>query len=265
MSQTAEILRALKRCLKAKGLTYRDIAEALDLSESSIRRIFSRKTFSLNRLEQVCRFLDMSVYDLIRMTRLDSADDVSRLSLEQERKLAEDPIALTYFYLMLTGRTPEKIAKEFGLDDRQQTTLLVKLSRLKLVELYPTNNGRLLTSRRIEWRRDGPIRKAYQSQVTKAFMDSKFENNGEMFRFDTGELSEASVEILCRKLEKLSQEFDELTDIDISLPARKKKAIGLMVGLRPWAYWSILESTANDMGLNVERSQARPASRVTSV
>jgi hypothetical protein len=30
-----------------------------------------------------------------------------------------------------------------------------------------------------------------------------------------------------------------------------------LIGFRPWTYWSILESTANDMGLNAERSQAR--------
>ena len=39
MSQTAEILRALKRCLKVKGPTWRDVAEALDLSKPSIRRV----------------------------------------------------------------------------------------------------------------------------------------------------------------------------------------------------------------------------------
>lgn len=257
MSQTNEMLRALKRCLKAKGLTYQDVANALELSEPSIRRIFSQGTFTLKRLEQVCRFLDMSIYDLARMTRLDSDQDVTRLTLEQERQLAEDPIALTYFYLLLTGRSVEKITQEFGLDDRQQTTLLVKLSRMKLVELYPTNNGRLLTSRRIDWRRDGPIRKAYQKQVTASFMDSRFEGSEEMFRFDSGELSAASVKILCRKLEKLSQEFDELAEMDIGLPAKEKKAIGMMAGIRPWAYWSILESTANDLGLNVARSQRR--------
>lgn len=264
MSQTAEILTVLKKCLKAQGLTYRDVAQALELSEPSIRRLFSQESFSLNRLEAVCRFLNMSIYDLTRMSRLDATDDITRLSLEQERELVADPVALTYFYLLLTGRTPKKIAEEFGLDDLQQTTLLLKLSHLNLVEMYPNNKGRLLTSRRIEWRRDGPIRKAYQSQVKASFMNSRFEHEGEMLRFDTGELSETSVKIICRKLEKLSEDFDELSEIDISLPERKKKAIGLMIGIRPWAYWSILESTAHDMGLNVERSQTHSTLRSAS-
>jgi len=257
MSQASEMIKALKKCLKAKGLTYKDVAEALDLSEASIRRIFSQGTFTLSRMEQICRCIDMSLYDLARMTKMHTDDHVTRLSMEQEKGLAADPNALTYFYLMLTGRSPEKIASEFGLDERQQTTLLVRLSRLKLVELVPVNSGRLLTSNRIDWRRDGPIRKAYQKQVTDSFMNSDFAAGNEMFRFDTGELSATSVMILHKKLKKLSQDFDELVDLDLSLSPHTRKSIGLMIGVRPWAYWRIMEPTANDMGLNVERSQAR--------
>lgn len=257
MSQTKELLIALKKCLRAQGLSYVDVAEALGISEASVKRIFSRQTFTLERLEDVCRFLDMSIYDLARLTRLEKEDEVTQLSLEQEQGLADDPLGLTYFYLLLTGRTPGKIAAEFGLDDRQQTTMLVRLSRLDLVELYPTNNGRLLTSRRIAWRKDGPIRKLYQQQVSAAFMNSRFERRNELLSFDTGELSEASVKVLIRKIEKLGREFDELADLDISMPVARKKAYALMIGFRPWTYWAILESTANDMGLNAARSRVR--------
>ena len=72
MTQTAELLNTLKKCLKAKGLNYRDLARRSNLSEASIKRLFSEQSFSLRRLEEVCRFLDMSIYDLARMTRLDA-------------------------------------------------------------------------------------------------------------------------------------------------------------------------------------------------
>lgn len=256
MSQTIELLNSLKKCLKARGKTYRDVAQALGISEASVRRIFSKHTFTLDRLEQICRYLDMSVYDLARITKIGMDENVTKLTLAQERALVADRPALTYFYLLLTGRTPEKIAKEFGLTGKQQNSLLVRLSRIKVVELLPKSSGRLLTSRRIEWHRDGPIRKAFQKQVTESFMDSGFDDTNQQFSFDTGELSDASVKVLLRKIDRLSQEFDELADLDISLAANKKKAVGMMIGIRPWAYWSVLEPTANDMGLNVERSQA---------
>lgn len=257
MSQTRDLLQSLKKCLRARGYTYSDVASALRISEASVKRVFSEQTFSLQRLEEVCRFLDMSIYDLARMTRLGGDEDVTQLTLEQERGLARDPLVLTYFYLLLTGRTPTRIAKEFGLDARQQEVMLVRLSKLKLVELLPKNNGRLLTSRRIDWRRDGPIRKLYERQVQQEFMASGFAASDEAFRFDTGELTAASVSVLTRKLEKLSQEFDELVELDMSAPPNRKKSYGMMVGCRPWTFWHVLESTANDMGLNAARSQAR--------
>jgi DNA-binding Xre family transcriptional regulator len=257
MNQTTDILRTLKKCLRAKGLKYSDVAIALDISEASVKRIFSQETFTLSRLEQICRFLEMSVYDLTRLTHLGQDDELTRLSEQQEQGLADDPLAITYFFLMLTGRTPEKIAAEFGLDERQQTTMLVRLSRLKLVELYPNNSGRLLTGRRVEWRKNGPIRKVYERQVTEAFMSSNFTRRDESWLFDTGELSDASAKVMMRKFEKLTQEFNELADLDISMPAKRKKAFAVLIAFRPWTYWTILEQTANDMGLNAERSQVR--------
>jgi len=97
MSQTRDLLQSLKKCLHSRGLTYRDVAVALDISEASVKRIFSEQTFSLQRLEDVCRFLDMSFYDLARMTRLGTEDEFTRLTLSQERGLAKDPLVLTYF------------------------------------------------------------------------------------------------------------------------------------------------------------------------
>ena len=257
MTQTRDLLTALKKCLRAQGHTYRDVAAALGISEASVKRVFSEHSFSLRRLEDVCRFLDISFYDLARMARLGSVDEVAQLTLQQEQALAKDPLVLTYFYLLLTGRTPKDIAGEFGLDDQQQATMLARLSKMKLVELMPNNNGRLRVGRRIDWRRDGPIRKLYQSQVQAAFMTSAFAADDETFRFDTGELSKSSVGVLMRKFERLSQDFDELAELDIATPNEEKKAYGLMLGFRPWTFWQILQTAANDMGLNAERSQVR--------
>ena len=256
MNQTDAILKAIKTCLRAQGRTYRDVADALGISEASVKRIFSEQTFSLQRLEEVCRFLDVSFFEIARMAREDDEEEITELTLKQEQGLAKDSLVLTYFYLLLTGRTPKKIASEFGLDDLQQATMLARLSKLKLVELLPNNNGRLITGRRIEWRSDGPIRKLYQQEVQRSFMEYRFAETGETFRFDTGELSPASVSLLMKQFEKLSRAFNEFAELDIATPATKKRAYGMMIGFRPWTFWQILQGTANDMGLNAARSQA---------
>ena len=47
MSQTSRMVTALKKCLHAKGAAYRNLAEALSLSEASVKRVFSKESFGL--------------------------------------------------------------------------------------------------------------------------------------------------------------------------------------------------------------------------
>ena len=174
MSQTSQLLDALKKCLRAKGLAYRDVARELGISEASVKRIFSQETFSLDRLEAVCRILDMSIYDLARMTRMYSEEEATVLTVAQEKALADDSTLLTYFYLLLIGHKPDGIATEYGLDELTQVRILTRLDRLKLIDLYPKNRVRLLVSRRIVWRPDGPIRRQYEKHVKAQFVDYRF-------------------------------------------------------------------------------------------
>jgi DNA-binding Xre family transcriptional regulator len=247
MSQTGQLLSALKKCLRARGMTYRDLAKSLDISEASVKRIFSQQTFTLGRLEDVCRVLDMSIYDLAKLTRMRGEDEVTVLTRDQEQALADDSTLLTYFYLLLIGWTPESIAAEHHLDELQQTRILTRLDRLKLLDLYPKNRVRLRTSRRIVWRTDGAIRKQYERQVKDQFMKYRFRETDELFWLETSELSDASLKVLIRKLEKLSQEFDELAELDLNVPRKKKRSIGLMLALRPWTYWQLLEPKSQQL------------------
>ena len=248
MSQTAELLTALKKCLRAKGLTYRDVAAALGISEASVKRIFSQTTFTLERLEEVCRCLAMSIYDLARLTRMYTEEEATSLTIPQEEALAGDSTLLTYFYLLLIGWKPETIADEYDLDARQQNSILLALDRLKLIELQPKNKVRLLTSRRIVWRPDGPIRRQYERQVKAQFLSYRFDEDDELLRLETTQLSDASVKVLVRKLDRLSREFDDLAELDMNLPHKKKRSFGMMLALRPWTYWQILEQETQLLG-----------------
>ena len=67
MSECAQIIAVLKRSLKARGTTYRDLARAVGLSEASIKRIFAQETFSLARLEQICTALGLSIAEVAGM------------------------------------------------------------------------------------------------------------------------------------------------------------------------------------------------------
>ena len=236
MDESARLLETLKRSLKARGLTYRDVARELDLSESSVKRLFSSGSISLTRVTRICRMLELSVYDLARLARTESEDLPRVLSLEEEQALAREPRLLGCFYLLLNGWSAGRIARRLGLDRSQTTRCLVGLDRLGLIELLPANRVKLRTARSIAWRRDGPVRKRYERQILSEFLGGPFDGALEVQRFESGEISEASMQILRRRIERLLAEMNELVELDMALPAAERQSVGLLIGLRPWVF-----------------------------
>ena len=102
MTGVAQFTEALKRCLTAKGMTYGRLAPALGLSEASVKRLFSSGGFTLERIEQICRLLDMDLFELARLAHSDAAT-VAELTPQQEQALAADPRLLLVFHLLLSG------------------------------------------------------------------------------------------------------------------------------------------------------------------
>lgn len=50
MTQITQLISTLKQRLKAAGMTYRDVAQALDLSEPSVKRLLASGRLTLERL-----------------------------------------------------------------------------------------------------------------------------------------------------------------------------------------------------------------------
>ena len=66
MGETNRIIFALKRGLRARGITYAMLAKRINLSEPSVKRILSRGSLSLPRLERICEAAGLSMEELVR-------------------------------------------------------------------------------------------------------------------------------------------------------------------------------------------------------
>jgi transcriptional regulator with XRE-family HTH domain len=53
MLHATTLVDSLKRELKARGITYADLASRIKMSEASVKRMFSQKNFTLQRLDEV--------------------------------------------------------------------------------------------------------------------------------------------------------------------------------------------------------------------
>ncbi len=66
MSTTADLVAALKKELKAAHMTYADLAQALGMAESSVKRMLARGDMPLSRIDAICRALRLDFADLAR-------------------------------------------------------------------------------------------------------------------------------------------------------------------------------------------------------
>jgi DNA-binding Xre family transcriptional regulator len=232
----ARIMASLKAIMKSRQITYRDLARQIRLSEASVKRIFSRATLTIARLDQICQALEVSLSEVVRLASEHSADTPEPLTLEQESALAADPKLLACFYLLANGRTGREVSAQLGVDERAVRRWMVRLDALRLIELRSKLRARTRAASVIAWRPDGPLRRRYENQIRHEFLQAAFARSGESLHFLSAELSEASCKVLLRKLERMAGEFRDLAELDRSMPTRDKRPMAALLAVRPWVF-----------------------------
>jgi len=235
MAQVSLLVSELKRYLKAHGLTYAEVAKRLGLSESSVKRLFARQTFSLLRFEQVCNALGLEIADLFDLMN-ERREYLTQLTTEQEAALMSDTKLLLLTYLLINGWHTREIVAAYAIDERELERLLIRLHRAKIIELLPLNKVKLLTARNFAWRPDGPVRRLLDQEIQRDFLGARFDAAGEKLTFVGGLLSPASLAQLQQSLDRVAREFDELARRDASLPLTQRNSCGAVLAVRPWEF-----------------------------
>jgi len=245
MAQSARLIQTLKKTLKSYGVTYADIAQHLNLSEASIKRLFAENNLSLQRLDKICELIHIEISDLVRQMREQSENRISSLSKAQEKEIASDLGLLLVAVCTLNHWTLKDIVNQFTLTEPQCIQYLAKLDRLKLIELLPKNRIKLLISAHFKWRENGAIQRFFQQHMMADFFKSRFDKQNEQFIVLNGMLSKKSNQVFQYKMEKLAMDFDELTNQDARLPMSEKNGYSAILAIRPW-HFGIFEQFVRD-------------------
>lgn len=235
MSQVAALLKTLKRELKANGLTYADVAQRLDLSQSSVKRLFSESRLSLGRLEALCEIAGLEITDLVQKMESERKR-IEMLTEDQEREVASDPMLLLVAICVLNHWQYDEILATYEITEHECIQLLAQLDRLRIISLEPLNRFRLCVASDFRWIPDGPIQQYFRKNVQPGFLDCSFHGPGEKFEFRSGMLSRASNATLLKKIDRLIAEFNELHAEDTGLPLPERYGSSLLVAFRPWEF-----------------------------
>jgi transcriptional regulator with XRE-family HTH domain len=230
------ILKLMKKLLKSRGLTYQDVAKALALSEPSVKRLFTSEKLSLGRLAVVCDLLGVSIGELSRLAEREYEESPQTMTSQQEEHLIADSKLFTFFYLLISGWQPKEIRQHYVISVQESTKFLLALDKLGIIELHPKERVKFLVSRDLDWLRDGPIRRQYELSAREDFLSHGFDNKHDRLKYKAWEISESTMNFMCRKIDKFLKEMDSAASVDDDLSKEQTKSYAFLIGIRPWVF-----------------------------
>ena len=229
---SGHLFDALRMHLRARAMTYADLAKALKVSEPTIKRIFATRNCTLRRLDALCAVLQVDLAELARGMPRESRL-VSQLTRAQEEELMSDPALLCVAACAMHQLRVEEIVRLYRMDEAQCVRLLVRLERLGILELHEHNRIRLRLSRAFAWIPDGPMMRFVRAQAGQ-FFDHAFDAPGESMRLVSVRLSREGRVALLKQIEQVLQEYALQHSADARLPLAARQPVSVLLGVRAW-------------------------------
>ncbi len=234
MNQTQKLLQSLKNIMSSKGITYRELAKALRLSEPTIKRCLNQEeVLSVKRLESICDVIGSNLLELARLSDISRANKPNVLTLEQEEVLSQDLNLFKVFYLVLRQWDLKKIEEKFQIPKLLLEKSLIQLDRLKLIEFHPGGKVKVLVSKNIKWRKNGPLYKIFESEMRNSFLERDFKKSNESFIFLSGNLTLTSQLKVKEKIARLEREIEDILEADSLLEKTSEDSTAVMMAMGP--------------------------------
>ncbi len=233
MSESAQLLATLKRQLKSQGMTYRDVARTLKLSEPSVKRLFASGRITVERMVQICNLLGFTLAELSQEA-VAGQMRVSTLTERQEREVVANPRLLLVAVCALNHWTLDEIVQHYRLSTAECIKLLLHLDKLRIIDLLPGNRIRINVARDFDWLPSGPIRQYFQNKGLGDFLKSDFAHEHEAMAFVHGLFTDQALAQIQDELKKLRLKFAELHETSLSAPLSKRRGLGLLLAMRGW-------------------------------
>ena len=229
--QTEHILNALKGVLRSKGISYKDAADSLGLSESSIKRLFAEKSFTMTRLEKVCEIAGTDLTELLQIVESNS-QNVNSLTIEQEQEIVNNPLLLLVGVCLINQCSFDEILNKYEMEETKLIQCFAAFDRFNIIEYLPGNRYRLKLSRNFSWNHNGPIQRFFIESILKEYLAAGMKNNNDHLHYVWGMLTKASSKQLIPKIQRLVDEYVQLSGQEAILPMNNKLTSSLFILFR---------------------------------
>lgn len=235
MSTTQDLVNALKSELRTAGVTYAELASALGMSESSVKRVFAKADMPLSRVDEMLRVLKMDFADLARKVA-DAQPLRRRLSEAQEAAVVADRKLLLLAICCLSQWPFEAMIKEYLLSEAECVKYLTRLDRLGIIELRPLNRYRMMVGKGFRWLPHGPVMTYFREHVAADYLGGGFDGDGELLMLVHGEITTGLATTLVERLQRVGHDFAQGHLAEQKLPVEQRTPYTLLVGMRTWLF-----------------------------
>jgi transcriptional regulator with XRE-family HTH domain len=235
MSTTADLVTALKKELKAAGLTYADLAKRLGMAESSVKRMLAKGDMALSRVDAICRALKLDFADLARRVA-EAQPLLTELAHEQERAVVADKKLLLVAISVLSMWTLEQITSTYRISEAECVKYLVQLDRIGIIELRPLNRYRLKLAKTFRWRPHGPVMNYFRDHVALDYFAGGFDGPAEGVLLVHGSVSRAIAPSFVERMQRLAQDFAQQHQADQKLAEADREGYTLVLAMRCWEF-----------------------------
>jgi len=235
MSTTADLVIALKQELKAIGMTYADLARALDMAESSVKRMLAKGDMPLSRVDAICRALKIDFAELARRVA-DAQPLLTSLTDEQEKAVVCDRKLMLVAINVLSNWTLEQMIAAYRLTEAECIGYLAQLDRIGIIELRPLNRYRLKLAKTFRWRPHGPVMDFFRENVVLDYYSGGFDGPAEGLSLVHGSISKGLASSFLERLQRVAQDFAQQHQTDQKLSPADREGYTLLLGMRNWEF-----------------------------
>jgi len=233
MTEAHQLIVTIKKQLKSQGMTYRDVARALKLSEPSVKRLFASGRFTVDRLVQLSNLLGYTLAELSKEAQA-GQPRLRTLTEKQEREVVSDPRLLVVAVCALNQWTLDEIVATYKVSKAEGIKYLLHLDQLRIIDLLPGNRIRINVARDFDWLPSGPIRQYFLSKGLGDFLKSNFAAEDETMVFANGMYTDQALAQIQDELRRLRKKFAELHEESLAAPLSKRSGTGLLLAMRAW-------------------------------
>lgn len=235
MSTTADLVLVLKKELKAAQMTYADLARALGMAESSVKRMLAQGDMPLSRIDAICRALKLDFADLARRVA-DSQPLLAELTQAQEKAVIADKKLLLTAICVLSQWTLEQVTENYRLTQAECIKYFAQLDRIGIIELKPMNRYRLKLAKTFRWRPHGPVMDYFRENALLDYFSGGFDGEGEGLLLVHGSISKGLATSFLERMQRVAQDFAQQHQADQKLGAKDREGYTLLLGMRSWEF-----------------------------